>query len=216
MIVYFVRHGETLLNTHHQHQYEHTPLRADKIHVVGDVAKALATVEATYLLTSPYTRSLETARIIGMKCGLNPVVEPLFSELKRPSILLGRSHFSARSLWYVLCSIVFRNNYAWRYRDGESISDLNNRALRARGLLEGLSKQHARVIVVSHTVFINTILMHLCDNAQMTCMKLFRLMLLSKQLKNGEVRAVEYTPTSPDAVCAWVPQPFPSLPLASS
>ena len=94
MHIYFVRHGETLLNKSHVHQSPNTPLSAEGREQVLTVAEFLRSVNPDALLTSEYTRAVESARIIGSAIGIKPVVSGLFYEIVRPSRLFGKSHFN--------------------------------------------------------------------------------------------------------------------------
>lgn len=94
MHVYFVRHGETTMNRRLTHQPPGTPLSERGREQAREVAEFLRSVNPDLLLTSDYTRALETARIIGLSVGLTPRIPGFLHELVRPSRLFHRSHFA--------------------------------------------------------------------------------------------------------------------------
>lgn len=203
MHVYFVRHGETLLNKKKIHQSPNTPLSPKGREQVETTAEYLRSVNPDLLLSSEYTRALETARIIGLHTGLTPEVQGLFYEIVRPSSLYEKSHFHIRTIMYVLQSIFYRNNPRWRFEDAENFADVSSRAQRAITHLESLEGKAESVIVVSHTVFINIMVSYLCKKKMLGTSDLIATFLSVERLRNAGVIHVEYEGKAPDGTCAW-------------
>ncbi len=203
MHVYFVRHGETLLNRRHIHQSPNTPLSVKGQDDARTTAEYLRGVNPTLLLSSEYTRARETAGVIGLCTGLTPAVNGLFFEIERPSKFYGLSHFSIETFWYVLLSIIHKDNPTWRYDDAENFSDIQKRAERALAYLESLSSIHSSVVVVSHTIFINVMVAYLCRNKMLTLKDLIFTFLHVERMKNGAVLHVEYTEKTVQNTCSW-------------
>ncbi len=203
MHIYFVRHGSTTLNDQHIHQSPSTPLSPKGRDEAFSVAEYLREVNPDMLISSEYTRALETARVIGMHVGLTPVANGLFYEVARPSSLFGKSHFHPRTLMYVCLSALLRNRAAWRYQDAENFSDIKARATRALAYLESLRDTHASVIVVSHTIFINMMISYMCQNKMYDLKSLMLTILHIKQMKNTDVIHVEYVGKTGKNTCAW-------------
>lgn len=204
MHVYLVRHGETDLNKKHIHQFPSTPLSEYGREEANTVAEYLREMNPDFLVTSDYRRGLETARIIALHTGLAPESSPLFYEIVRPSSLFGKSHFSFETFKYALLSVLRRNNSAWRYKDAENMRDLILRTEKAYQYLETLSKKYNSVIVVSHSVFMNFFIAHLCNRNPLNFFALVRAFLECLFTKNGTVVHLEYLRGGKkhDA-CAW-------------
>jgi broad specificity phosphatase PhoE len=203
MHIYFVRHGETLLNKKHIHQSPNTPLSSEGREQVLTVAEFLREVNPDALLTSEYTRAVESARIIGSSVGLKPMVSGLFYEIMRPSRLFGKSHFNIETFWYVILSVLHRKNKSWRYTDAENFFDISNRAKKALEYLESLRGTHSSVVVVSHTVFINTMVSYMCKNKILDVRDLFFTFFHIERMKNASVIHVEYNGATAPHTCAW-------------
>ena len=203
MHIYFVRHGETLLNKKHVHQSPNTPLSPEGREQVLTVAEFLRDMNPDALLTSEYTRALESARIIGSSIGLKPVVSGYFYEIMRPSKLFGKSHFNLETFWYVILSVLHRKNKSWHYTDAENFFDISSRAKKALEYLESLRGTHSSVVVVSHTVFINTMVSYMCKNKILDFRDLFFTFFHIERMKNASVIHVKYNGATTPNTCAW-------------
>ena len=203
MHVYFVRHGETFLNRKNVHQSPNTALSPKGRDESITVAEHLRAYNPDLLITSEYTRARETSRIIGQFTGLQPEVQGLFYEIERPSSLYGKSHFHFETLWYVIGSIIHRNNAQWRYKDAENFTDISTRAKRALAYLESLEGKHQAIVVVSHTVFINTIVSYMCKNRMLDVRDLLLTFLHVERMKNTGVIHVEFVGRTAQHTCAW-------------
>ncbi len=203
MHVYFVRHGKTHLNAKNIHQSPNTPLSPQGREDVLTVAEHLRSLNPDLLLSSEYTRAIETARIIGLHVGLTPVVQGLFYEIMRPSKLFGKSHFHPQTLWYVLLSVLNRKKPEWRYADAENFTDISNRAKKALAYIESLHTKHNSVVIVSHTVFINIMVSYMCRQRILDVRDLLLTFLHIERMKNTGIIHLEYTPSSAPNTCAW-------------
>lgn len=203
MHIYFVRHGETMLNAKHVHQSPNTPLSEKGREQVLTTAEFLRGVNPDILLTSEYTRAIESARLIGSSVGLKPTVSGFFYEIMRPSKLFGKSHFNLETFWYVLLSILHRKNKSWRYTDAENFFDISSRAKKALTYIESLRDTHTSVVVVSHTVFINTMVSYMCKDRILDIRDLFLTFFHIKRMKNASVIHMEYNGSSAPNTCAW-------------
>jgi broad specificity phosphatase PhoE len=203
MHVYFVRHGETLLNKKNVHQSPNTPLSPKGREQSATVAEHLRAVNPDLLITSEYTRARETAGVIGQCVGLPSQANGLFYEIERPSSLYGKSHFHIETLWYVLGSVLNKKNKSWRYKDAENFDDISSRAQRALAYIESLGKEHNSVVVVSHTVFINIMISYMCKNRMLDVRDLLLTFLHIERMKNTDIIHVEFLGRTSDSVCAW-------------
>jgi broad specificity phosphatase PhoE len=203
MHIYFVRHGETALNLQNVHQSPGTSLSSLGKERAVTVAEYLRGVNPDLIISSEYTRAQETARIIGFRTGLPPIVNGLFNEVMRPSVLFGQSHYSIQTLQYILRSVLKRKNPSWRYADGENFIEMSNRAKRALAYLEPLSGAYDSVVVVSHAIFTNLMVSYLCDNKMPSLWKLFLIFLNIERMKNTDIIHAEYFPGTRKDACAW-------------
>lgn len=205
MHVYLVRHGKTALNKRHIHQFPTTPLSDEGREEAVTTAEYLRSMNPDCLISSEYTRALETARIIGLHTGLTPETNALFYEIIRPSSVYGRSHFSVETFKYVILSVLRRNNKQYRYKDAENMHDLIVRIQKAFEYLEGLSKKHSSVVVVSHSVFMNLLVAHMCKESPLSFFELFKSFAKVIFTKNGSVLHLEYQKKTKkdEPVCPW-------------
>ncbi|HEX4798990.1 MAG TPA: histidine phosphatase family protein [Candidatus Paceibacterota bacterium] len=203
MHVYFVRHGETEENRRHVHQSPNTPLSPRGVDGVRTTASMLRVVNPDLLISSEYTRALESARIIGQHVGLEPVTNGLFYEIVRPSSFYQKSIFSFKTLTFVFFSCMRRNNPSWRYEDAENAVMIADRAQRALAYLESLRGTRQSVVVVSHSVFINVMVAYMCRNTMLRITDMLGTFLRIGKLKNGEVVHLEYVGNGAKGLCNW-------------
>jgi broad specificity phosphatase PhoE len=203
MHVYFVRHGETELNRRFIHQSPSTPLSLRGREQALTAAEYLRPMNPDILLTSDYTRAQETARLIGSVLSLSPQADARFREVERPTSLCGRSLFHPLTYWYVLNSVVRRNNPVWRYNDAENFNDIYTRVEKTLVYLESFYGTHDSIAIVSHTMFINLMVAYMCKNRILAIRDLLPAFLHVKQMGNGEVVGIKYTGPSDKQVCTW-------------
>jgi broad specificity phosphatase PhoE len=127
-------------------------------------AEYLRAMNPTLLLSSGYTRAMETARIIGSVLDLSPRQNDLFRELDRPTSLSGKHLFHPATFVYVFASVLFRNNPARRYEDAENFNDLYTRIKAALAYIEALKEDHNSIVIVSHTEFMNLLVAYMCHD----------------------------------------------------
>ncbi len=203
MHVYFVRHGETALNPLHRHQSPGTPLSPRGREQAMNVAEYLRTVNPDLLITSEYTRAKETAQVIGMHIGMSPVTNELFYEIVRPSSLFGLSHFHPKTFWYVILTFLRRYNAQWRFEDAENFSDIEKRVQKALTYLASLQATHASVVVISHTVFINSMVSYMHHQKLGSVVGAVGQVRHIIQMNNTDIIHAECTNDSEHMSCTW-------------
>lgn len=200
MEIYLVRHGETEGNVAHRHQSVATPLTTRGRQQITETAASLKELHPTHLISSTVLRAVESASIIGLALDMIPETSDVFRELERPVHLNGNFHKSVSSLWfYTLWYFGFTNHGKY---GGESYKDLRGRIKAAQALLARYPHD-ARVVVVSHSVFINFFLAHACDKRPMNPFRAASRFLKVLTIKNGSITTMEYTPQQSPKVCAW-------------
>lgn len=204
MHVYLVRHGETFLAGAGIHQSPNSPLSPRGKEQSETVAESLRVVNPSLILSSGYTRAVETARVIGLHAGKPTQVHELFYEVIRPSSLYHKRLLSLATFRYVLYSFLNRNNPTWHYEDAENYHDLCERARKARVHLESLATKQSSVIVVSHAVFIRVLLSMLCEDRMPNIREMVAIFLGIARLPYTGVIHLVYEKTAPRSkTCAW-------------
>lgn len=150
--VYFVRHGESEANAARVHQGSTEPLSPRGREQARAVAQRVAGIDFDILISSPYVRALETARIISAATGKEIVQNELFSERKKPSEQIGMSHRDTQELDRLYFEAWLKGG---RYKDGDTFQDLVVRARKAIAFLESIPEE--TVVVVTHGIFLKVI-----------------------------------------------------------
>jgi len=196
MEVYLIRHGETSGNVAHRHQAENSPLTTRGVEQARIIATKVKDLEPTHLLTSPLVRAVETAREIGQVCDLIPETNQNFMELVRPQSMYGNYHTSIKSLTF------YSQWFFGRVNEGESYESLRERIQLAKGHFASYPED-ARVAVVSHSVFINLFLAHLCNDKPIgpaTALKSFVDIIA---MKNTDFVPLIFDPEAHPDTCGW-------------
>jgi broad specificity phosphatase PhoE len=146
-------------------------------------------------------RAIETAHAIAEATDVTPQVNAVFTELCRPERIYGYHHNSVQSIWYV---------YQW-YRGkvgeescsdkGESYHHFFKRVKEAQRLLES-QPADSRIVVVSHSIFINFLVAHLRDEKPMSLIRALLIFTKILRIRNGSVTRLQYLAT-PDHRFKW-------------
>jgi probable phosphoglycerate mutase len=200
MDIYFVRHGQTDGNVSKRHQVEKSELTAVGKEQAQTAAEQLATLKPTHLITSSHVRAIQTAQIIGEELDMIPLTSPLFTELHRPKNIYGHYHFGFKSLWYITRWYFGGAGADVLSKEGESYENLRHRITSAREYLEELPDD-ARVVIVSHAVFISLFIAHVCQPKRLSFWQAIKHWTRLHSLKNAEVRHLQATKVANG--CGW-------------
>ncbi len=195
MDVYFIRHGQTDGNIARRHQHPDTPLNESGKQQVEAIAAEIVGLQPTHAITSTQLRAVETARIITTACGIIPDTHPDFEELRHPRWLMGARYMGPTTVLYMLQWF-----FGLPISGGESYDEFLARIKRAQNHLETLPPE-ARVIVVSHSVFMNIFIEHLCLDNKMSFLHACTRFIQILRLRNAGVIHLRYTPGA--ALCGW-------------
>lgn len=197
MDVYLIRHGQTDGNLAFRHQHDNSPLNSIGKCQAKAVARRIAKLRPTNIVSSTNLRAVETTKIIVEHCGrILPETHPAFEELRRPRWLTGNRFLHINTIWYI-----FRWFFGFKVKgEGESYEDFLLRIIEARTILESLP-DNSRVVVVSHSVFINFFLEHICNNQRMGVFRAFKRIWLVLTLRNGSVTHLRYE--NGTEKCGW-------------
>lgn len=200
MEIFLVRHGETGGNVAHRHQAEHTPLTPAGKEQAFTVAKTIQEYQPTHLISSSLVRAIETASAIGEVCNLIPETHTVFAELERPKKLYGHFHKSPRSLLF------YARWYAGftHATEGESYPALRKRILHAKEVLATYPAD-ARVVVVTHSVFMSLFLAHACRDKMLNPVQAVLAFITILRTRNTQVVPITYNPEGEQRTCAWLP-----------
>jgi broad specificity phosphatase PhoE len=145
---YFVRHGTTEGNEKDQFQLPTISLSEAGRSQADFVAKRFKTIPIQTVISSTMTRALETAHAIARETGVPLVENELFEEIKRPSLVRGRSKQDPEV--HSIMKLVKENfgNPNWRHSDEENFFLLRDRAKQCLDLLLALPEDN--VAIVTH------------------------------------------------------------------
>lgn len=157
--VYFVRHGETEANAKRIRQGPEGELS-----VVG---RAQAAAAGAYLsafpiramVSSPYERAAETARIINETLAVPLSYSLLLVERRNPTDIVGKRDDDPSVVAIVDHIDRIYHDDDYRYSDEENFTDLKERAKRCLDLLAHQSARHT--IAVTHSIFLKMVIAYL-------------------------------------------------------
>lgn len=156
MKVYFIRHGESASNAQDIHQFRDVPLSERGQEQARKLAERFSDIDFDLLVSSTFTRAIETADIINAKHDKKILESPLFVETKRPSEILGKEYKSTEARAIHSALVAHRDDLDWRYSDEETFTELKERGTQALQFL--IEHKAERIVVVSHGDIIRLLL----------------------------------------------------------
>lgn len=156
-IFYMIRHGEADYsygdrNSFIGHGHDLAPLKSERLIDVIETSKDERLKKATVIVSSPYTRALQTAAIISKQIGIDIVVEPDIREWEPDITYQYRNVDEMRELHddYIANIGEYPLNQIKKWESKES---LKNRA----NLVIEKYKSYDCVIIVAHKMIIQSI-----------------------------------------------------------
>jgi probable phosphoglycerate mutase len=204
MNIYFVRHGETELNRRHIHQPPDAPLSEYGREQIEKTAKALKQFPVTKLISSDLLRAVESAEIIGDTLGLPPEQNAFFAEVRRPSVLYGKNHYTLETALVGFQMMFHLHNQSWHYSDEENLFDIKERVTKAVAFLAEAGKEHEHIAVVSHAFIINLFIKYMCAYKGVRIRDYLRTLLDAKFLGNASISTVAYNDDNNPPTCDWM------------
>lgn len=152
MMIYLVRHGETIGNQQKFHQSADTPLTEIGLFQAERLAHRFKKIKIDALFASPYKRAQQTAGKISARINLPIVTNDLFREFFWPKEILGLKRVNPKSI--EVRSLVEANQFNpdWHYSDEENLAEFKQRVLEAKLFLA--SQKQENILVASHGFFI--------------------------------------------------------------
>ena len=78
---------------------------------------------------------------------------------------------------------------------------LRNRIADAKRTIAKIEGEH--IVIVSHDVFMNLFLQHVCRDKSITLFQFIKVLLLTKKTPNASIIHLQYNPKAPKGMCAW-------------
>ena len=153
--IYFVRHGETDANADGVFRGAEARMTSAGEAQARAVAERIARISVEAVVSSPFPRTMETAKAIGERTGLPIEESSLFVERRRPSAAKGKAHADPEMI--TIGKEIFAGYLipGHRHSDEENFDDLKERLLASLSFLEKHPKD--RICVVTHGVFLKMI-----------------------------------------------------------
>jgi 2,3-bisphosphoglycerate-dependent phosphoglycerate mutase len=151
--IYFVRHGESDSNVDGVVRGDAAMLSEKGKEQAAVVAKRIKKIGVDAIVSSPYPRTMDTAKAISQEVDLLIEENDLFVERRRPSELLGRSYLhdeESKNIMYEIFDGYASENH--RHSDEEAFTDLRTRANAALNFLAAHPAE--RICVVTHGLFL--------------------------------------------------------------
>ena len=146
--VYLVRHGESEANVSGIASGPETPLTPEGERQAAAIADRVSRVDIDIIISSPYLRTKETARIIN-EIAQKPIeYSDLFVEKRNPTEHLGKMIYNPNE---VRSSEHFIDPN-WKHSDEDNFSEIKARVLKAIEYL--LARPEEKILVVSHGWFL--------------------------------------------------------------
>jgi broad specificity phosphatase PhoE len=137
--------------------------------------------------------------MIGEAINIIPETNPLFAELERPKFLHGHFHKSLFSIWFYARWYFGLTNHVTE--GGETYAMLRERVKNAQAALTQYPHD-ARIVVVSHSVFINFFVAHLCRTKPLTPLAALSYFFKVLTIKNGSITKLSFD-ASRKETCQW-------------
>lgn len=154
--VYFVRHAESEENVGHVHRGPQAELTEKGREQARAVAERIERIGVEALISSPFTRAIDTAHAIGERINKTPEQNEIFAEWLPPSQTLGlhRDHPDLQTIFEKIRDSL--ENPHFRHSDEETFAELVTRAEVALRSLEGHAA--SRLCVVTHGGFLRILI----------------------------------------------------------
>jgi broad specificity phosphatase PhoE len=203
MNVYLVRHGETPSNKQKIHQLPSSHLSRkgeEQALLLGEYFK---NKDIDYLFSSDLNRAMETASFIAEATETPLVQTAQLREIRRPSHLFGKSHFSVQTFQYVFSMLLHRNDAGWHYKDAESFVQIYERCTTLVRKLEALSSEYQNIVVVSHAVFLELLSTFICYQENPKLHEYLPIFSPFSQVPNASVTKLSYESRAEIGTCNW-------------
>ena len=189
--IYFVRHGETILNASHIRQDDKGGLTEDGKEQAKATGLRLSKMHLEHMYVSPYERTMETAGIINEFVHIPFTYTKLLAERRNPSEIIGKKYDDLAVEKIVNHIDLANHDPKFRYSDEENFADLQKRA---KKLLWYLTfRPHKTIVCVTHGIFLKMVLAHIAYGSKLTPLVHATLTYLTT-VNNAGITFVTYNP----------------------
>ena len=169
-IFYLIRHGKpdyTYGDTHGfiGQGHDFAPLKSDRIKDVIETSKDIRLKNAQIIISSPYTRALQTASIISKETGIDIIFEPDIREWQPDLTYQYKNSDEMKEYYkdYVANNGVYPMN---EHKNWETREQLNERVM---SVINKYKEKYNKIIVVAHKMAFQSI----CDCGDMKPAEIF-------------------------------------------
>lgn len=189
--IYFVRHGETILNAAHIRQDNKGGLTDDGKEQARGTGIRLSRMHIEHMYVSPYERTIETAALINEYVHIPFTYIDLLAERRNPSEIIGKK-YDDTAVEKIINQIDLANHDAdFRYSDEENFADLQKRA---KKLLRYLAfRPHKTIVCVTHGIFLKMVLADITYGSKLSPLVHATLSYLTV-VNNAGITFVTYNP----------------------
>jgi len=186
---YFIRHGESILNSQLVRQGPGGSLSDKGIEQAHITGGRLSNIKFDIMFISPYQRTKETGEIINQYVKTKTEYMDLVHERKNPSEIVGKSmnDLETRRIVEIIDKSFHQDDF--RYSDEENFIDLKTRA---RLALEALTKRkERRILVVTHGIFLKMMVSYMTHGEALTASEYNALSFFNSS-NNASITICEY------------------------
>lgn len=204
--IYFVRHGETVLNAEHIRQGPEGPLSERGKQQAAETGKRLVGFPIDVMIASPFERTRQTAEIINSYLHKPLDYSELLRERKNPTEIIGKWYDDqeVRKIIDMIDKSFHESNF--RYSDEENFEDLKLRAHQLLDFLEARPEKH--ILCVTHGIFLTMVIAYMQYREKLTSEAYAKLTFFNPA-NNAAITVCEFDPldtSSPEhgwSLLAW-------------
>ena len=171
-LIYFVRHGESELNRERIRQGREGNLSEKGRQQAHTIGLRFKTIPVDVIISSTYTRTMQTAEGIAAVIDKEIIPSELFIERRNPSEIVGKwaDEAEVRKIVDLIDKSYHENNV--RYSDEENFEDLRDRAAKAVEFLE--NRPEKNILVVTHSIFMVMLAAYIASREGLTAEEFVR------------------------------------------
>jgi broad specificity phosphatase PhoE len=198
--IYFVRHGETVLNAKQIRQGSEGPLSEKGRKQAAQTGERLASFKFDIVLVSPFQRTRETADIINTYLHNKLEYVDLLVERRNPKEIIGKwaGDPEVRNIVDRIDKSFHDDNL--RFSDEENFSDLKKRA--AKLLMYLSQRPEKNILCVTHGIFLAMIMAYANYGESLTP-EMYIKMSFFDPAKNAGISVCEYDPHHRKRESGW-------------
>ncbi|MDW7739373.1 MAG: histidine phosphatase family protein [Bacillota bacterium] len=197
MELYLVRHGETESNLERRYQgWTESPLSDNGIRQAEQTGFFLAGEGIELLYCSDLKRAVNTAKVIGSSCGVQPEISPLLREINFGK-WEGLTFNEIEAAWGKDISLWLDDPFRRSAPEGETLGQVCSRMYTFLENLDSTIPEGARIAAVSHGGSIRALLFRVLnlDNASFWDIKIDNASVSLIQKENGRFKVAYYNRT---------------------